>query len=315
MALERVDDVELIDVFEKACCRKQLSVHTVEGYVSSLNLFSQFLQSKNYSLLTVDTDIFSDYISYLQDNNITSKTIKNRFSAFSLFYGYLVFKKQLKNNIVKDVIKWELSTYKHDRNNGSERKLISVKEMAQFVDIILDIRDKAIAVLFAKTGIRRRELVAIDLDDVKWDNLSILLKPTHKRSNRMVFFDYECGLVLKQWLQKREHHAEPDNKALFITYTDRKGRLNRSGVANNFVKWATIAGLHNSNSDKIEDQFTPHCCRHWFTTHLRRAGMPREHIKWLRGDTMSDSMDIYYHIDPEDVRKSYLACIPKLGIQ
>jgi len=312
--VEKLNDKALIDEFVKACRRKQLSMHTIESYSSSLNLFSVFLHDKGYTLFNVDTDIFSDYISYLQDNDIKQKTIKNRFSAFSLFYGYFVFKKQLKNNIVKDVIKWELSSYKHDRNNGSMRKLVNVKEMAYFVDIILDIRDKAMAVLFAKTGIRRRELVTIDLNDVNWDNMSITLKPTHKRSNLIVFFDYECALVLRQWLQKREHHADPENKALFVSYTDRKDRLNRNGVAYNFVKWATLAGLHDPKSDRLEKKFTPHCCRHWFTTFLRRAGMPREYVGWLRGDKISDAIDIYYHIDPDDVRKIYLASIPKLGI-
>jgi len=26
-------------------------------------------------------------------------------------------------------------------------------------------------------------------------------------------------------------------------------------------------------------------------------------------------MDIYYHIDREELKKSYLACIPKLGVE
>jgi integrase/recombinase XerD len=45
-----------------------------------------------------------------------------------------------------------------------------------------------------------------------------------------------------------------------------------------------------------------------------RSGMPREHVQELRGDVRSEAVDIYYHIDPEELRKSYLAHIPKLGI-
>jgi len=167
----------------------------------------------------------------------------------------------------------------------------------------------------AKTGIRRMELVTIDVDDINWSNFSIVLKPTHKRSNLTVFFDHECALVLKQWLQKREHYADPGNKALFVSYIDRKKRLDDNGVWSSFVKWATIAGLYDPTSNKIEDHFTPHCCRHWFTTHLWRTGMTREYIKWLRGDALRESMDKYNRIDIDEVRKSYLVCIPKLGIQ
>jgi len=64
----------------------------------------------------------------------------------------------------------------------------------------------------------------------------------------------------------------------------------------------------------MEDRFMTHCFRHWFTTHLLRAGMPREYVKELRGDARNEAIDIYHHIDREDLRKSYLACIPELGI-
>jgi hypothetical protein len=41
--------------------------------------------------------------------------------------------------------------------------------------------------------------------------------------------------------------------------------------------------------------------------------MSRDHVKWIRGDAMRESIDIYYHIDPEDVRKSYMALRAPVG--
>ena len=196
---------------------------------------------------------------------------------------------------------------------GGERKLISVKEMSRFVDSIFDVRDKAIALVLAKTGVRRTELMNIDLDEIDWDVMSITLKPTHKRSNRVVFFDFETSVVLKKWVKKRNSVAAPKCKALFVSYNTGE-RVPRNGVYNSFVNWAVTCGLHDPSSERIEDHFTPHCCRHWFTTHLRRAGMPRDFIKELRGDKRRDAMDVYYHIDREELRKSYLACIPQLGV-
>ena len=139
------------------------------------------------------------------------------------------------------------------------------------------------------------------------------LKPTHKRSNLTVFFDYECATVLKRWLKKRTNIAKRKCEALFVSYNS-GGRLERHAIYETFTAIAEKAGLHNPISNRMEEHFTPHCCRHWFTTHLRRNGMPREFIKELRGDKRTDSMDVYYHIDVEELRKSYLACIPQLGI-
>ena len=64
----------------------------------------------------------------------------------------------------------------------------------------------------------------------------------------------------------------------------------------------------------MEDHFSSHACRHWFVTHMLKAGMPREFIQELRGDVRKEAIDIYNHIAPEDVRKSYLAHVPQLGI-
>jgi hypothetical protein len=42
--------------------------------------------------------------------------------------------------------------------------------------------------------------------------------------------------------------------------------------------------------------------------------MPREFIIELRGDKRTASMDVYYHIDHDELRRSYLSCIPQLGL-
>jgi len=312
--MERVTDKQLIADFLKDCKIRKMSSHSIESYSSSLNLLQKFITDKGYELLNLDKHIFTEYIDYLNEQGVSYSTMKNRFSTYNSFYEYLKYEEYIENNIVKAVCKRYLNKYKD--NNVGKRKIISVEDMARFINMIPDIRDKAIALLFAKTGIRRRELVSLDLDDVNWKNMSITLKPTNKRSNRVVYFDFETARILKRWLVKRAMMADQKNKALFTSYTNRKKRLNRNGVGYIFVKWAIIAGLHDSTSDKIEHHFTPHCCRHWNTTHLRNGGegMPREYIKELRGDINREAMDIYNHIDPEKLRKSYLSHIPQLGI-
>jgi hypothetical protein len=42
--------------------------------------------------------------------------------------------------------------------------------------------------------------------------------------------------------------------------------------------------------------------------------MKRENIQWLSGDAIKDAVDIYFHIDHEDVKKACLACIPQVGV-
>jgi len=39
-----------------------------------------------------------------------------------------------------------------------------------------------------------------------------------------------------------------------------------------------------------------------------RAGMPGEFIQELRGDVRREAIDIYYHVDMEELRRSYPIC-------
>jgi integrase/recombinase XerD len=100
--------------------------------------------------------------------------------------------------------------------------------------------------------------------------------------------------------------------ALFLNHEGE--RLNRSGVFNAVVEAAMRVGLHDPTSERLEDHFGPHCCRHWFCTHLFRAGMRREFIKELRGDSRKEAFDLYNHIDLKELKEAYVACIPQLGV-
>ena len=44
------------------------------------------------------------------------------------------------------------------------------------------------------------------------------------------------------------------------------------------------------------------------------SGMPLEFIQELWGDMGKEAIDIYDHIDKKELRESYLAHIPQLGI-
>jgi len=303
---------KLVEGFCDDCRLRNMTVESVRRYKSCLSIFGDFLGGRGVSIREVDKWVLKEFLQYVRfDRHVKEKTVENYFSAISAFYDYLIFEELLQMNPVSPFRKRFLRSYKDDINDPG-RKLLTVEEMSMLVNSILDPRDKAIAVLFAKTGIRRNELLTSDIDDINWVEYSITLKHTPKRSNTVVFFDDECAIVLKRWLKVREKLNPPTN-ALFVSYQSLK-RLDRNGLYTAIVKYATNIGFNNPNSTKLEDHFSPHCFRHWFTTWLRRNGMPREFVKELRGDRRKEAMDVYDHIDRDELRRAYLACVPKLGI-
>jgi len=303
---------QLLKDFCEDCRLRGMSDESVSRYRSILRMFLTFLKERNVRADRIDAHILRDFLRYLKfERGAKHKTMENYFSAISAFYDYLAFEGLTGKNPILPFRRRYLKRYKEDFDDP-ERKLLTVEEMSMFVNSILDPRDKAIAVLLAKTGIRRGELLRLDVDDINWADYSITLKPTPKRSNRTVFFDDECAIALKRWLRVREK-LNPKTNALFVSYKT-LGRLSRNGLYNTVVKYARRLGFHNPDSPRPEDHFSPHCFRHWFTTWLRRNGMPREYIKELRGDKRREAIDIYHHIDREELKRAYLAYIPKLGI-
>jgi integrase/recombinase XerD len=310
LTVEPMQDVGLpIEKFCQDCKLRGMTLESIRTYKSSLRQFFKYSNLANLS--DVNNEVLEGYLGNLRfERKVKQKTIENNFTALSAFYEYLVFHGLINRNLVLSFRKRYLRMYK--KNNNSERKLLTIEEMSKLVNSILDPRDKAIVTAFSKTGVRRRELLNMDVDSINWNDYSIMLKSTPKRSNRTVFFDDECAFVLKRWLNVRKK-LNPTTKALFVSYQT-LNRLSRNGAYEAVVKYARRLGFHNPDSPRLEDHFGPHCFRHWFTTHLLRNGMPREYVKELRGDKRKEAIDIYYHIDQEDLRRKYLAYIPKLGI-
>lgn len=302
----------LVQDFLADCKLRGMSPESIRRYRSSAGLFLGYLKTKDIGLTEVNRDILRGFIYHLREERKNSqKTIENDFSALSSLYDYLVYEEITSNNPILPVRKRYLRRYKKEDNHSNERQCLSVEEMTNLIASIPNSRDKAMMLLLAKTGIRRGELIRIDVDDINWEDQSILLKPARKRSNRLVYFDDECLRVLRRWLDVQQR-LKSNTKALFLN--ERGGRLNRNGIYTAITKWAKMAGYHDPKSPKIEEHFSPHCFRHWFTTHLRRNGMRREYVQELRGDVRDGAIDIYDHIDREDLKRCYLACMPVLGV-
>ncbi|MCK5019012.1 MAG: tyrosine-type recombinase/integrase [Candidatus Peribacteraceae bacterium] len=247
-----------------------------------------------------------------RNGKLSLESIRKHVNNLASFYEYLEFE----DIIVKSPVPKFRRRYLNPllkKYKSPTRQLISIEDMARLINSVLDPQEKAIMCVLAKTGVRVSELTAMDFRDVDMTNYSIKLKQTGKRSVQNVYFDNECAKCLRRWFGIREDIAVKGEKALFVT-PNRGTRTTKEAVNYMVKKHSKRAGLHDDDNLDLSVRLTPHCFRHWFTTHLRRAGMPREYIKELRGDIRGDTMDIYDHIDESELKKSYLECVPQLGL-
>lgn len=305
---------ELLEEYVVDAGLQGLTERTIETYQSQIGYFLEWLDGDPLSVERIQLKAF---LAHLKEDRramdgstgLSPSTINSYFAALNSFYKFLIFEGYADDNPVPSIRDRYVPSPSND--GSSDAQLITIEEMSTLVRSTIDVRNRALIVLLAKTGIRRNELIKIDLDDIHWERGSITLKPTPKRSNRVVFFDDECARTLQRWIETRGQE-DSSTDALFTNQYG--GRLKRTGVERSVTKQAELVGLHDPGSTNRGDRFTPHCCRHWFTTHLRRSGMKREYIQELRGDTRGDAIDIYDHIDRQELREAYLAHIPELGI-
>ncbi|MDP7007848.1 MAG: tyrosine-type recombinase/integrase [Candidatus Poseidoniia archaeon] len=309
-----IPHVKLLDAYMADAQLQGLTAGTLKDYHCSIRIFLRFTKKPPVDVTLHD---LRDFLGYLKkERDVHPKTVSRYFSAISSFYDFLLFEGRVPTNIVPPFRKRYINPMIR-KLSGSEarRQLISVKQARMLVHSIFHPRDRALNVLLAKTGIRRAELMSIDLEDIDWDRQIIRLKPKPKRTNLLVFFDDEVARMLQRWLTARRSWTktgEDSAKALFLN--QQGGRISRGGIYNAVVKYSTRVGLHDPTSKDPAKRFTTHCYRHFVTTHLLRNGMPREYVKELRGDSRHEAVDIYHHIDPRDLREAYLAAVPQLGL-
>jgi len=301
---------DLITLWSADARTRHIDPKTIYAYGRSLKQLENFFRGRKVSLSSAKEEDIVAYIEECRQRGLTTRTIRGRMAALSSLYEYMIYWKMKKGNPIQDIRKRYLKPYKTDSEEHTH-KLISIDDMARLIGAAVDIRDKAMLIVLAKTGVRRGELLSMEVQDINWQNQSITLKPKKKRSNRTVFFDDEAAYILRRWLEIREQR-KPTDPSLWISTWGK--RIDKGSIVHVIEKAALQCDLHDPASPKMEDHFSAHCGRHWFTTHLLRAGMRREYVAWLRGDTIKEAVDIYFHIDPADVRQSYLAHVPQLGI-
>jgi integrase/recombinase XerD len=304
-----INSKDLVARFHEDCNLRGM-VSTMD-YIYRSREYCAFLEARGKNPLTADREDLRAFLAQLKARGLKFKTIDRIYTCLSAFYEFLIIDELVEYNPILPFRKYYLRRYKND-NDSEIRKLIGVEDASRLVNSILDSRDRCILVLLFKTGMRVGELTNLDVGDVDLDKGQITLKFKKKRSNRVLYLDKEAIAVLQRWFAARKNRKGAEGQALFVSKTGT--RIGKRSVEELIEKHAERVGLHNPGADRLEDRFTPHCCRHWFVTHLLRAGMPRDFVKELRGDTRGEAIDIYNHIDKKELRESYLAHIPQLGI-
>lgn len=297
------DGKELIDLFVSDLELRQLTAHTISGYKANVRTFLEIYPDP----VGIGRYELQAFLRILQDNNLKGSTIKSYFIALNAFYEWMIYERICESNPIPGFRKRYLSR----KIRKDTRQIIDCEAATKIIRMAGHIQDKAILLMLAKTGMRRGELLDMQITDLDFEKHLIKCPPKPKRSNCTMFMDDELSFIMDFYLRWWDIHAPDDCPWLWINEAGH--RIHKDHIGRVLAKLGEALGIHDPLSTDLDRRLTPHCFRHFFVTQLFRAGMDPEYIRWLRGDSMDvSSWQIYNHIDIEAVRKEYEKNVPKL---
>lgn len=149
----------------------------------------------------------------------------------------------------------------------------------------LAFRNRAIISLFVFCGLRRAELVGLEVDDVDLRSRWVRARKGKGGKGRSVPLLPEAAEAVADWLELR---PEVDHDALFVGIHGQ--RLKVGGVAKVFRAAADRAGVDREG-------VTLHTLRHTFASLLLQEGCDLIAIQELLGHADLSSTAIYLHMD------------------
>ena len=291
---------------------KGQSARTIAEYYLDLRMFLRFMRLIK-SELAYNTDLDSipikdigvdflksihisnifDYLSYLANDRETDNgsgigaaARARKLSAVKSFYKYLTVRtKLLVENPVKDV-----EFPKLRKSLPKYLTLAESKRLLAAVDGPNATRDYAILLLFLNCGIRRSELVGLNISDVSEDRIRVRGKGNKER---IVYFGTACREAIDAYLPQRNKKILTDNKALFGS---RDGnRLSVTAVHRLVKKHLLAAGLD-------PNQFSAHQLRHTAATLMVSNGVDIKTVQEVLGHEHLNTTEIYTHIESTELK-------------
>lgn len=271
--------------------RCEMPIHTPLEDIDIKDIDLEFIRNVTTS------DIF-DFLSYLAkdripnpdspapDHGIAPAARARKLSALKSFFKYLTLRtKQLSENPVADL--------EYPKIRKSLPKYLTLQQSSALLQAVSgqnQKRDYAILMLFLNCGIRRSELVGLNLTDVYEDRIRVVGKGNKER---VVYFGSACRKAIDAYLPERHKKVLTDNRALFGS---RNGNRISVDAVHALVKKALLkAGLDAT-------QFSAHKLRHTAATMMLSGGVDVKTVQEVLGHENLNTTQIYTHIENTELK-------------
>ena len=276
---------------------RRLAVTSVAAY--EYDVLRLLRLAGNAPLAGLTSQEIRRYAGRLHGQGLNGRSIARLLSAWRAFFRWLVRERLSAANPAIGV--------KPPKSGKRLPKVLSPDEASQLLGGIPEtpagVRDLAILELLYSSGLRRAELVSLDLGDVR--AADALVRVTGKGSRtREVPVGRQALLALDAWLQVRPLMARPGCEALFVGV--RGDRISDRVLSTRVEQWARQRGLGQ--------HLHPHMLRHSFASHVLQSSGDLRAVQELLGHANIATTQVYTKLDFQHLAKVYDAAHPRARI-
>ena len=267
---------------EHARSYRGLAPKTIEAYRRDAEGFAQFL--RDHHLATDVASITSRDVQAWANSmaGLAPATIRRRVYAIRGMFSFLCREGTLRTNPAADVAL--------PKQRRRLQNIPSVEQANRLLWVAHGEREKAIISLLLMTGLRRSELLGLDVESFSAD-LDEVRVVGKGGAERVVPLPDEARIALLRHLES----ARITEGAVFRNQAGR--RMGETTLQRLWRRLLARAGLE-------DDGFTLHSCRHAYATMLLRAGTDLRTVMELMGHQRLETTATYLHSDLRTKRQA-----------
>lgn len=272
---------------------------TVCNLPNHLREFFYYLEQHKINRINeITKEHLTDYYDYLkyrpnktQSGGLSSGSLNKHLQALFKFREYL---KEHNHKGINIHLKREKQQNRHGLCVLTQQEIAQIFEATNQnqEDQKAQHRDKAMLVCLYSCGLRRNEVVQLEIKDILFDKERIHVRKGKNYKERFVpINDYNLSILETYIYNYRilyKNHFQTEK--LFLSYRGKP--LQGQSLSNSLMKI-----VQNTKSKTLQDKHvTPHGLRHSIATHLLERGADIEIISKFLGHSSLESTQIYTHL-------------------
>lgn len=263
--------------------------NTKRAYDFDLTKFLSFLTSRGLSNVElITTKLIEDYLFHLGSSTIAKARVR---SSIKSFFNFLSRKEYITgNNPAMNLESMKLPE-KSPEYLSQEQRATFLKTIEKESTPYYRERDLLLVKLLLRTGLRRAEIIGLNVSDIDFSKRSLRVK---RKGNKEVYLTLHRQLIedLQKYLKIIQRNAD---NPLFMS--KRGKRLSASSVWHLVKMYSHKAGFNGS--------VTVHSLRHTFASTLLDQGMPLPYIQALMGHKSSQTTARYLHFQNSELNDAF----------